>query len=139
MTPPAPGATIMVPLKLYLLRAVYDWAVENGFTPHLIVDATQPGVRVPAGSAQDGRVVLNVSPRAVQRFALDGRAVTFSARFGGKAFDVECALPAIRAIYARENGQGVGFPEAEDTPPTAPAPGAAARPPRKGPVLKRIK
>lgn len=126
----------MTPLKLYLVRAVYDWAVENGYTPHLIVDAAQPGVRVPASSVQDGKIVLNVSPRAVQHFALDAEAVAFSARFGGKAFDIACPLPAVRAIYARENGQGVAFPETEDTTPSPePAPPA----PRKGPVLKRIK
>lgn len=129
----------MTPLKLYLLRAVYDWAVENGFTPHLIVDAAQPGVRVPAGSVQDGKIVLNVSPPAVQRFVLDSRAITFSARFGGKPFDVECALPAIRAIYARENGQGVGFPEADDSPPSAPEPGGTGRASGKRPTLKRVK
>lgn len=127
----------MTPLKLYLLRAVYDWAVENGFTPHLIVDAGHPGVRVPSGSVQDGKIVLNISPHAVQRFVLDASAVTFSARFGGKPFEVECGLPAVRAIYARENGQGVGFPESEETPP--PTPTSTARTPRKGPVLKRIK
>ena len=129
----------MTPIKLYLLRAVYDWAVENGLTPHLIVDAVQPGVRVPSGSVQEGKIVLNVSPRAVQRFALSDQTVTFSARFGGRQFDIECPIPAVRAVYARENGQGVAFPEAEesstpDTDPNTPAPA-----PRKGPVLKRIK
>lgn len=129
----------MTPLKLYLLRAVYDWAVENGFTPHLIVDATQPGVRVPTNAVQDGKVVLNISPRAVQHLALDAQAVAFSARFGGKPFGVECALAAVRAIYARENGQGVGFPEGEEPSGPAPAPSRPAPGARKGPVLKRIK
>ena len=72
----------MTPLKLFLVRAVYDWAVENGFTPHLIVDASQPGVRVPSASVQEGKIVLNVAPRAVQGFVLDDRSVRFSARFG---------------------------------------------------------
>ena len=127
----------MTPLKLYLLRAVYDWAVENSFTPHLIVDAGQPGVRVPASSVQEGKIVLNISPRAVQGFALDGQAVAFSARFAGKPFGIECPLAAVRAIYARENGQGVAFPDAEESSPPSPDPTAPA--PRKGPVLKRIK
>ncbi|HEX7044801.1 MAG TPA: ClpXP protease specificity-enhancing factor SspB [Burkholderiales bacterium] len=128
----------MTPLKLYLVRAVYDWAVENGFTPHIIVDAGAPGVRVPAGAAQDGRVVLNVSPRAVQGLVLDEQGFAFSARFGGQPFGVECALAAVRAIYARENGQGVAFPETEETPP-GPEPERPPPAPRKGPVLKRIK
>lgn len=129
----------MTPLKLYLMRAVYDWAIENGLTPHLIVDAGQPGVRVPSRSVQEGNIVLNVAPRAVQSFSLNDRIVTFSARFGGKAFDIECPIPAVRAIYARENGQGVAFPEAEDSSTPGPGPNSKPPVPRKGPVLKRIK
>lgn len=127
----------MTPLKLYLLRAVYDWAVENGFTPHLVVDASHPGVHVPSASVQEGKIVLNVSPRAVQRFELNEQAVTFSARFGGKPFEIECPIPAVRAVYARENGQGVAFPEAEESP--GPDSNSPAPAPRKGPVLKRVK
>jgi stringent starvation protein B len=129
----------MTPLKLYLLRAVYDWAVESGFTPHLIVDATQPGVHVPNGFVQDGKIVLNVAPRAVQAFQLTGEGVSFSARFGGTPQLVDCPLAAVRAVYARENGQGVAFPDSEETPPTVTPPGPASPAPRKGPVLKRIK
>jgi stringent starvation protein B len=128
----------MTPLKLYLLRAVYDWAVENGFTPHIIVDARQPGVQVPTSSVQDGKIVLNVSPVAVQAFELTAEAIVFSARFGGKPYNVECPMPAIRAVYARENSQGVAFPDSDDTPSTTP-PEPTAPPARKGPVLKRIK
>ena len=129
----------MTPLKLYLVRAVYDWAVENGFTPHLIVDASQAGVRVPSASVQEGKIVLNVAPHAVQAFAMDDQSVRFCARFGGKPFDIECPIAAVRAIYARENGQGVAFPENEE--PAAPDPQSSAptTAPRKGPVLRRIK
>lgn len=129
----------MTPLKLYLMRAVYDWAVENQLTPHIIVDASQSGVRVPSRSVQDGKIVLNVSPQAVQGFVLDERAVTFSARFGGKPFEVECPIFAVRAVYARENGQGVAFPDAEEPSPQTPDPNSAGSTTRKGPVLKRIK
>ncbi|MFL6622639.1 MAG: ClpXP protease specificity-enhancing factor [Sulfurifustaceae bacterium] len=128
----------MTPLKLYLLRAVYDWAIENALTPHLVVDASHPGVRVPAGYVQDGKVVLNVSPRATQALQLNADGVVFSARFGGKPYDIECPLPAVRALYARENGQGVAFPESDEGPPTT-GPAAPPATPRKGPVLKRIK
>src|SRR5690606_353398 len=102
------------PLKLYLVRAVYDWALANGFTPHLVVDAARPGVQVPAGYARDGKVVLNVSPRAVAQFELDEHGVRFSARFGGRPAAVAAPLAALRAVYARENGQGVTFPEGEE-------------------------
>jgi stringent starvation protein B len=129
----------MTPLKLYLVRAVYDWAVENGLTPHLIVDAGQAGVRVPSASVQEGKIVLNIAPRAVQAFALDDQSVRFSARFGGKPFNIECPIVAVRAIYARENGQGVAFPEAEEPAAPDPQSGTPTPVPRKGPVLKRIK
>lgn len=129
----------MTPLKLYLLRAVYDWAIESGFTPHVIVDANQPGVRVPNGFVQDGKIVLNVAPRAVQAFQLTAEGISFSARFGGTPHLVECPLPSLRAVYARENGQGVAFPESDDTPPTVTPPQSPAPAPRKGPVLKRVK
>jgi stringent starvation protein B len=131
----------MTSIKLYLLRAVYDWAVENGLTPHLIVDASHTGVRVPTPYVQDGKIVLNVSPQAVQGFELTAEWVTFSARFGGQSHTIECPLPAVRAVYARENGQGVAFPDSEETPPatTPPQPGAPMSTLRKGPVLKRIK
>jgi stringent starvation protein B len=126
----------MTPLKLYLLRAVYDWTIEGGFTPHVIVDATQAEVVVPPAYIQDGKIVLNIHPRAVERFELTAQALAFSARFGGRPFAINCPLRALRAIYARENGQGIAFPESEEAspPPEPPAPL-----PRKGPVLKRIK
>lgn len=129
----------MSPLKLYLLRAVYDWATANGFTPHLIVDASQAGVRVPTAFVQDGKIVLNVAPNAVRDFELSAERILFSARFGGKPYDIECPLPAIRAVYARENGQGVAFPDSEEAHPTTTPPDPGAPTPRKGPVLKRIK
>ena len=129
----------MTPLKLYLVRAVYDWAVENGLTPHLIVDANQADVRVPTASVQEGKIVLNIAPRAVQAFILDDRSVRFSARFGGKPFSIECPIAAVRAIYARENGQGVAFPETEEPAAPDPQSNTPTSVPRKGPVLKRIK
>lgn len=129
----------MTPLKLYLLRAVYDWSVESGFTPHVIVAADHPGVRVPSGFVQDGKIVLNIAPRAVQALELTVEGIRFSARFSGKPHLVECPLPSVRAIYARENGQGVAFPESDETPPTITPPEPTAPAPRKGPVLKRIK
>lgn len=128
----------MTPLKLYLLRAVYDWAVENSLTPHIVVDAAHPGVRVPPGYAQDGKVILNISPRATQGLQLNADGVLFSARFGGKSYEIDCPLPSVRALYARENGQGVAFPDSDEGPPTA-GPAAPSTAPRKGPTLKRVK
>lgn len=95
----------------YLLRALYEWIADNGMTAHLLVDATQPGVRVPAHTVKDGKVVLNIATRAVAHLDLGNDAVAFTARFGGVSHAVIVPLPAVLAIYARETGQGMALPE----------------------------
>jgi stringent starvation protein B len=95
----------------YLLRALYEWIADNGMTPHLLVDAQQPGVRVPAHTVKDGRVVLNIADRAVAKLQLDNESVRFTARFAGVSHPVEVPIPAVLAIYARETGQGMALPE----------------------------
>ncbi|MBI5783529.1 MAG: ClpXP protease specificity-enhancing factor [Gammaproteobacteria bacterium] len=97
-------------LKPYLLRATRDWCLDNGLTPHLLVDANVAGVVVPTSHIEDGKIVLNTSPRAIQAFDIDDAGVRFAARFGGKEFFVEAPLNAVLAIYAKENGQGITFP-----------------------------
>lgn len=127
----------------YLLRALYEWIVDNGMTPHLLVDAGQPGVRVPQQAVKDGKVVLNIAERAVARLQMDNEAVRFSARFGGVSHPVDVPIAAIVAIYARETGQGmvlpedIGGPPSGDEPPPPPdgsddGPGADGPPPRRG-------
>jgi len=98
----------------YLVRAVHEWIVDSGLTPHLLVDADQPGLEVPPSSIQEGRVVLNVSPTAVRDLLIDSEMVTFVARFGGVSQAVTVPMPAIEAVYARENGRGMMFPVDED-------------------------
>ena len=95
----------------YLLRALYEWIADNGMTPHILVDARQPGVRVPAHAVKDGRIVLNIADRAVGRLEMDNDSVRFSARFGGVSQTVVVPVGAILAIYARETGQGMALPE----------------------------
>lgn len=95
----------------YLLRALYEWIADNGMTPHILVDARQPGVRVPAHAVKDGRIVLNVADRAVGRLEMDNDSVRFSARFGGVSQSVLVPVGAVLAIYARETGQGMALPE----------------------------
>ncbi|MGF1753231.1 ClpXP protease specificity-enhancing factor [Vibrio makurazakiensis] len=99
----------MTPRRPYMLRAFYEWLVDNELTPHLVVEATLPGVRVPEEFIQDGQIILNVAPRAVGQLELGNEAVTFSARFGGRPHSVIVPLYAIEAIYARENGAGTMF------------------------------
>lgn len=99
----------MTPRRPYMLRAFYDWLLDNELTPHLVVDATLPGVRVPMEYVQDGQIILNVAPRAVGNLELGNEAVTFSARFGGRPHQVIVPIYAVQAIYARENGAGTMF------------------------------
>ena len=101
----------------YLLRALYEWIVDNGMTPHLLVDATREGVRVPPHTVKDGRVVLNVAERAVARLSMDNEAVGFTARFGGVSHPVLVPIAAVLAIYARETGQGMALPDDQGLPP----------------------
>ncbi|MDA9556366.1 ClpXP protease specificity-enhancing factor [Vibrio sp.] len=99
----------MTPRRPYLLRAFYDWLVDNELTPHLVVDANLPGVRVPLEFVQNGQIILNLAPRAVGNLELGNEAVTFQARFSGQPHSVIVPLYAIQAIYARENGAGTMF------------------------------
>lgn len=99
----------MTPRRPYLLRAFYDWLVDNDLTPHLVVDATLPGVKVPMEFVSDGQIVLNVAPRAVGNLELGNEAISFSARFSGRPHSVIVPLYAAMAIYARENGAGTMF------------------------------
>ena len=119
----------------YLVRALYEWIVDNDCTPHLLVNAEFPGVRVPPGYANDGQIVLNVSPSAERNLHMDNEAVSFEGRFGGTAHSLYIPSGAMLAIYARENGEGVVFGEpetsstTEDTPPPPPeAPKPSGRP-----------
>ncbi|MDH3514680.1 MAG: ClpXP protease specificity-enhancing factor [Gammaproteobacteria bacterium] len=132
----------MTPIKLYLLRAVHDWAVDNGFTPQVLVDATAGGVKVPMNYVQDGRIVLNIHPRAVSHLEFAAEALRFSARFGGRSLSVEVPYIAMLAIYARENNQGITFPEltAGDKPDPGPEENPPdGKPPGKGPSLRVVK
>lgn len=95
----------------YLLRALYEWIVDNGMTPHVLVDARMPGVRVPAHAVKDGRIVLNIAERAVGGLRMENDALRFSARFGGVSQAVVVPMPAVIAVYARETGQGMALPD----------------------------
>ncbi|MEE4174627.1 MAG: ClpXP protease specificity-enhancing factor [Xanthomonadales bacterium] len=111
----------MTSSKPYLLRALYEWILDNDFTPHIIADADAAEVEVPPQAIQEGRVVLNISPTATGNLLLENDAVSFKARFGGVSRDIWLPMHAILAIYARENGQGMMFAGGdEDDDPTPP-------------------
>lgn len=93
----------------YLVRALYEWIVDNDCTPHMLVNSDFPAVQVPQGFASDGQIVLNISPSAVRQLHMDNEAVSFEGRFGGVPHSLYVPIGAILGIYARENGQGMVF------------------------------
>jgi stringent starvation protein B len=124
----------MTSKRPYLIRALHEWIGDNGMTPYLLVDAAFPGVQVPPQAVKDGRVVLNVAPRAVAKLELGNDWIRFLARFSGVSQTVELPVAAVQAIYAQETGQGMMLPPegegAQPTPePEPPAPDAGARRP----------
>ncbi len=116
----------------YLLRAYYEWIVDNNLTPHLVVDATWPGVVVPQEHIKDGQIVLNVSPTACGNLQLGSVDIEFDARFSGVPRHLIVPCASVLAIYARENGAGTMFPREE-----APAAPETAEP-KPEPTLKPV-
>lgn len=122
----------------YLIRALYEWLVDNDLTPYLLVDATRDAVQVPERYVEEGRIVLNVSPAAVRELNLGNELIAFEARFGGTAHSISLPPDAVLGVYARENGKGMLFPDEPPSEPPAPEPDAP--PPRNGkPALKVVK
>jgi stringent starvation protein B len=104
----------------YLVRALNEWILDQGWTPYLLVNAQWPQVQVPEAFVEDGRIVLNINPSAVRELQLNNHEVTFSARFAGSPQWVQVPIGAVLGIYARENGEGLFFDEDEYTPDLAP-------------------
>jgi stringent starvation protein B len=131
----------------YLLRALYEWLVDNNCTPHLVVFAHADGVAVPQQHVnKDGQIILNISPTAVKDLFIANDAVSFSARFNKVENNIYVPCGAVLGIYGRENGQGMMFelemPPAPPTPPepSKPAPsGSATVTSIKRPSLKVVK
>jgi len=129
----------MTSSRPYFIRALYDWLVDNGTTPYLLVNARSQSVQVPTQYIENGQIVLNISPTAVQTLDLGNELIRFSARFGGVPMEVRVPPHAVLGIYARENGRGMLFPESEDASlleadvgeddePTPPSPTPGGRP-----------
>lgn len=106
--------TSMTSNQPYLLRAFYEWIVDNDLTPYIVVDATNELVEVPQEFVKDGQIVLNVSPSACVNFSLDLDGLSFQARFSGQPRRLSMPCEAVMAIYARENGAGTVFATEED-------------------------
>ena len=101
----------MTSTQPYMLRAFYEWIVDNGMTPYVVVDTRWPNVDVPVQYIKDNQIVLSISPTACIHFSLDLEAISFQARFGGQPTQVFFPCGAVTAIYAKENGAGTVFTE----------------------------
>lgn len=126
----------------YLIRAMYDWIVDNDLTPYLLVDAEYPGVEVPQEHVNGGRIVLNISPSACRGLHLENERILFTARFSGIATQMVLSPGAVLAIYAKENGRGMEFGEEYDGLPPASPPSSPTSPNNKvrsKPALKLVK
>ena len=110
--------------KPYLLRALYEWCTDNGYTPHIAVRVDNQ-TRVPRQFVRDNEIVLNISFEATSQLQMGNEWIEFSARFSGKSHKIEVQVANVLAIYARENGQGMAFP-VEPATAGGEAPGAGA-------------
>ena len=145
------------PTKPYLLRALFEWCVDNGYTPHIAVKVDAK-TQVPAEYVKGGEIVLNISPNAVHKLQMGNDSVEFSARFGGVARQISLPIENIYALYAKETGNGMAFdtegakpiiqsraesevvPNSSKPPAALPAPAPDPKKPSGGkPTLRRIK
>lgn len=131
----------MTPLKPYLLRALYEWIIDNGLTPYILVNTEVDDVDVPKQFITDGKIILNVHPDAIEDWALDHEHLSFSARFSGKQCSILIPVAAVLAVYAKENGKGMMFDDDLDgdlnPDPIDPPPKPKAK--KKKPSLKVVK
>ncbi len=124
----------------YLIRAFYDWIVDNELTPYILVDASNPYVQVPREHIRHDRIVLNISPSATRGLLLENDRIVFTARFSGQTEQIFVVPNAVLEIYAKENGRGIAFPIEEDSEPPPAASGSGADSSSKTkPSLKLVK
>ena len=97
-----------IPTKPYLLRALFEWCVDNGYTPHLAVKVDSR-TQVPSEYVKAGEITLNISPNAVHKLQMGNELIEFSARFGGVARQISLPVTNVYALYARETGHGMTF------------------------------
>ncbi len=108
--------------KPYLTRAIYEWILDNGLTPHLLVDAGYPGTEVPAQFVQDGQIILNLAPTAVRNLVMGNEWISFGARFSGTPYEILIPSEAVLGVFSRENRQGMVFAPPEHPEQGSPEP-----------------
>ena len=133
--------------KPYLVRAIYEWCTDNGYTPYVAV-VVDEHTRVPMAHVRSGEIVLNISALATHRLQMTNSELTFTARFSGVAEDLWVPMTQIAAIYAKETGHGMAFevpkPPAvqegvDDPPEDSPPPSDPGPAPKGRPALRRVK
>lgn len=111
--------TTMTSSRPYMVRALYEWILDNDCTPYILVNALADDVLVPTEHVKNGQIVLNIAPSAIRDLQLTNESMMFNGRFGGVPMDIYAPMTAVLGIYARENGQGMIF-EVEDLDPEPP-------------------
>lgn len=127
--------------KPYLLRAIHEWCVDSGFTPFIAVKV-DTSTKVPMQFVRDGQIVLNIGYDATSALVMDNELIEFKARFGGVSQNIYVPVDNVIAIYASENGQGMGFEVTEkEGASEAVSDDEDPKPPKKGgpPTLTRVK
>jgi stringent starvation protein B len=111
----------MTPNQPYMIRALYEWIIDNDMTPYVLVNAENEFAQVPRQYVDNGKIVLNLIPNAISNLELGNDHISFNARFSGKDTNVVFPVASVLAIYAKENGQGMVFDESSnETPPPEP-------------------
>jgi stringent starvation protein B len=123
--------------KPYLLRALYEWCTDNGFTPHIAV-RVDGATRVPRQFVRNDEIVLNISFEATSQLQMGNEWIEFSARFSGKSHKIEVQVANVLAIYARENGQGMAFPVEPASQGSASAAGVPRSVEREAPAVEEV-
>ena len=126
----------MTSLKPYLIRSIYEWIIDNDLTPHLLVDAENSQAILPQQFIEDGKIVLNIRPQAIQGLSLGNEEIQFNARFSGKPMHIVVPIVALMAIYAKENGKGMIFDQEDEESDNTPPP--ENKPPAR-PTLRVVK
>jgi len=127
-------AATMTSNKPYLIRAMYDWIVDNNLTPYLLVNAEWPGIEVPREHVTAGKIILDISPSACRGLHLENDRILLTARFSGQSTQIMLTPGSVLAIYAKENGRGMEFEQEDSGPETPPS----INPPRRKPTLKLV-
>lgn len=97
----------------YLIRGLYEWIIDNNMTPYIVLDKSIAGCNIPEHFVENGKVTLNIHPVAVKDLEIGNEIILFKARFNGKSFTIQSSIHAVQAIYAKENGKGMIFPDEE--------------------------